>query len=635
MTGTAVVAAYASTEQGMGLRRELTFWGNFAPVIFDYWWHSSSSSPLVKYQKFRSSTKQSLRDEMSQWAITQNESSQVTDGEEEMMLAMEDDEDNRNDLFNKLHKRNAPRIFNTILHLGGLYIKLGQVLSVTALPIPNEYRELFRTLQSNVPGHEEFENVIKPTLEKELGPLDDIFESIEEIPCGSASIGQAHKAILRQQHAGNGNKSGVEVVIKVQYPDASWKIPADIRCVGEFLQLCVYFGVVDESAANLSYEEFSRQFLSELDYQQERNNLEEIYQTTLDPSAPYIRRNVQVPQVYPDLCTKRVITMSYLPGPKFEEEARNQLESLGIDTSRGMRAVLRDSVKETTNVPETVSSNVEEIPAPQNSLGSLKSWRTKIAVSVGNMVGVDNLLSMVRFVRKILLWSTVVAVDGINLASNLSLVPSQWQEWADAHNNALSQAKMLEWTNDAIEALFDVHGYQIFNQGLFNADCHPGNILIIQERADIHDPAYHPSQKYYPPKLGLIDFGQCKRLNLEERQKVARLLVSVANDESDDQIASHFRELGIKTKNDSTRFLAQFARLMFGPFKPEHMKHEWHKSLHRDDQVVYFPNELSMVYRTSMLLRGLAMSFQINVSVGEQWRKHALAAIDCETSLRD
>jgi hypothetical protein len=43
---------------------------------------------------------------------------------------------------------------------------------------------------------------------------------------------------------------------------------------------------------------------------------------------------------------------------------------------------------------------------------------------------------------------------------------------------------------------------------------------------------------------------------------------------------------------------------------------------------VYFPNELSMVYRTSMLLRGLAMSFQINVSVGEQWRDHALAAID-------
>ncbi|KAG7368916.1 ABC1 family-domain containing protein [Nitzschia inconspicua] len=588
VTGMSAVAAYTSTDQGLGLKRELKFWGSVAPVVFDYWWHASSSSPFVKYQKFQSSTKQSVRDELSQQSITQNESS--SSEENEIFFPVENsnnvDHTSTNDrtaaIYKELHQRNAPRILQIMLELGGLYIKLGQVLSATALPVPSDYRELFRTLQSSVPGHEEFEEVIKPTLEKELGPIDDIFESIEEVPCGSASIGQAHKAILKRHHVGDGSNQEAEVIIKVQYPDAKWKIPADIRCVGEFLQMCVFFGVADESAAKLSYDEFSRQFMAELDYEQERSNLEAVYKSSLDDSAPYKRRNVLVPKVYPNLCSKNVITMSYLPGPKFEEEARKQLESLGFDTSQGMRAVFRDLAKESTNISE-------EAPSPNKAMDSWRSWRMMFVETAGSFVGVDNIFLIARL----------------------------WQEWADRHENALSQTRMLEWTKEAIRSLFDVHGHQIFDQGLFNADSHPGNILIIQEE----------NARDCSPKLGLIDFGQCKRLTLEERKKVAKLLVSVANNDSDDIVAKHFRDLGIKTKNDSTKFLGQFARLMFGPFKPEHLKHEWHRSLHELDQVVYFPNELSMVHRTSMLLRGLAMSFQINVSVGELWCDHALAAL--------
>lgn len=69
--------------------------------------------------------------------------------------------------------------------------------------------------------------------------------------------------------------------------------------------------------------------------------------------------------------------------------------------------------------------------------------------------------------------------------------------------------------------------------------------------------------------MGLIDWGQCKRLDVDERARVAQLIVSVADGASDDVIASNFRAMGIKTKNDSTEFLAEFARLMFGSFRPE------------------------------------------------------------------
>ena len=55
-------------------------------------------------------------------------------------------------LVEKLHERNASKMFHVVLDLGGMYIKLGQVLSATAtvLPIPEQYRQCFRTLQSNV-----------------------------------------------------------------------------------------------------------------------------------------------------------------------------------------------------------------------------------------------------------------------------------------------------------------------------------------------------------------------------------------------------------------------------------------------------------------------------------------------------
>ena len=155
-------------------------------------------------------------------------------------------------------------------------------------------------------------------------------------------------------------------------------------------------------------------------------------------------------------------------------------------------------------------------------------------------------------------------------------------------------------------------------------DPHPGNLLIVQDPKNMASGG--------KPKIGLIDFGQCKRLNKEERVKVARLLLSVADNAPDDMVATRFRDLGIQTKNDSTRFLAEFARLMFGSFKPEHLQHSWHKELHMEDKVTYFPTELSMVYRTSLLLRGLAMSLQLNVAIGEQWRDHAVNAIDSHTT---
>lgn len=605
-TATIGTTSYLNSDSGLGLKRQLDFWGSISPIVFDYWWNCFESSPKLRWDKFITSKD------------VQSNDAELSDEEREQLQ-----KDKRKALLNELHQRNAPQIYDTMLRLGGLYIKLGQVLSVTALPIPELYREYFRTLQSNVPNHEDFTNFILPTLQEELVDVYNIFASIEEIPCGAASIGQAHKAVLRDTKE--------EVIIKVQYPTAVWQVPADIECVGDLLKLCVFFGVVDEAAATLSYDEFARQFLSELDYVNEMQNLKEVHESSLDPNAPYLMNNVVLPCVFEKLCTKRVITMSYLKGEKFEEETKRQLKLIGVDTKKSIHSMIKES--------GDVAENKEMKPLALSS--TTTSWKAKLPSIMSNFVSVDFLFSLVRLGRRIALWSQHCTVRAIQLAA--PIVPNDWKAWADSKQNVMLQSSRLDWTEDAVNALIDVHGYQILNQvsgtpvlawcccdtflltnnmlycrvqGLFNADPHPGNILLD-----------FPADTNTKPTLGLIDYGQCKRLTPEERIKVANLILSIAEKESDAIIAEHFRSMGIKTKNDSSRFLADFGRLMFGSFEAKHLDRNWHKELHKEDRVLYFPNELSMVYRTALLLRGLAMSLQFNPSVSVMWKHHAIEAI--------
>ena len=64
-----------------------------------------------------------------------------------------------------------------------------------------------------------------------------------------------------------------------------------------------------------------------------------------------------------------------------------------------------------------------------------------------------------------------------------------------------------------IRTLVDAYGVMLLGTGLFQADPHPGNVLIDVAAGG---------------RVGLIDFGQCKRLSPEEQQGFARLLLALA-----------------------------------------------------------------------------------------------------------
>lgn len=546
-----------NTEQGRGVSRQAFFWRRMTPIIADYYWRTSSSSPYVKYIR-----KSTLAEELKM-----------------------------------LHEKHAPEVFDVMLRLKGLYVKLGQVLSVTVLPLPETYRVLFRTLQSNVPGHEPFD-VVRGVIERDLGaPLESIFDEFSETPLGAASIGQAHWARVGNQ----------ELVVKVQYPDAAWQVPADISCIKGLLRVCVRAGVVDEDAANLSFEEFSRQFLAELDYTQEVRNLEEIHRSSSRMDSPYQRHNVLVPKPFPSLCSPKIITMSFIPGPKLEEEARRQLKSLGVEMG-SLRKMISGQADNEANKEDATSSLLTQVST---------RWGSALLRWIGNSLGVDSVFWFARVVRGALNSSSDATVKILKTFSSALPLPLSTKDWIASAVAQYDQSRRVALTEEWITALFDVHGFQIFQEGLFNADPHPGNILVVDDK----------SGKTSSSSLGLIDFGQCKRLSFEERAAIGKLILAVANDRCDEEIAEAFRTLGVQTKNDSTSHLAKFAKLMFGPLRPHYMDREFHRKLHKEDRITYFPNSLSLVYRASMLLRGLSLSLQINTSVADMWKPHAEKAL--------
>ena len=94
------------------------------------------------------------------------------------------------------HNRTAPRVVDLILSLGGIYVKLGQLISTLGSGVfEDAYIQAMAPLQDGVPPRPFSE--IRGIVEASIGaPLDTLFASFEERPLGAASIAQAHYARL-------------------------------------------------------------------------------------------------------------------------------------------------------------------------------------------------------------------------------------------------------------------------------------------------------------------------------------------------------------------------------------------------------------------------------------------------------
>jgi ubiquinone biosynthesis protein len=198
--------------------------------------------------------------------------------------------------------------------LGPTYIKLGQVLSTRPDLAPTEYVNELAKLQDEVPPFS-FDEV-KAVVEAEFGRIsEEVFDALEEHPLASASIGQVHKARL---------KDGDAVAVKIQRPGIHKIIEVDLEIMLHLATLAErHIKELEIHQPVKIVEEFARTLEKEIDYRIEATNLERIARQFL--GVPY----VYIPTVLRELTTSRVLTTELIDGIKISKIEK--LEAAGLD----------------------------------------------------------------------------------------------------------------------------------------------------------------------------------------------------------------------------------------------------------------------------------------------------------------
>jgi ubiquinone biosynthesis protein len=206
------------------------------------------------------------------------------------------------------------RVRRAIEELGPTFVKLGQIMSTrTDLLDPDIIEELSK-LQNNVKSFDIKE--ARDTFVSEIGvEIEEAFDDFNEIPVGSASIGQAYVAKL---------KNGKDVIVKIQRPNIESIIKSDLEMlhlIGKVIEEYYKETVVDFSEV---IEEFSITIMRELDYTFESRNCEKFREIFKNDTHVYI------PKIYWDMSSKKVLVMEKINGISVSD--MNSIKSMGWDT---------------------------------------------------------------------------------------------------------------------------------------------------------------------------------------------------------------------------------------------------------------------------------------------------------------
>lgn len=196
----------------------------------------------------------------------------------------------------------ADDIVDTLGELKGAVMKIGQIASQTQDLLPKEFSDALKKLQKEAPPVDF--SIIKQQVESELGgTLSELFKTFDDQPFASASIGQVHRAVTHGEQ---------QVVVKVQYPGVDRSCDSDLKQLKMTLKLGGLLKLPKKSVDAL-FLEIQERLHEELDYLNEANNI------TLFQSFHHEDQNILIPQVFPELSTRHVLTLEYIAGDHAEE----------------------------------------------------------------------------------------------------------------------------------------------------------------------------------------------------------------------------------------------------------------------------------------------------------------------------
>ena len=194
------------------------------------------------------------------------------------------------------HWRTAARVLDSMNYLRGATMKVGQTLANFPDIVPAEFVQTLDRLHFSAPPMHW--SLLREMVFNELGDdPENRFASFDTRAFAAASLGQVHAARL---------KDGREVAVKVQYPGIGRTIRDDFRNLLLFM-LPARLGADWENVRE-QFDDLAARLERETDYEREAATIQKVRPLFSETDG------IVVPRVYPELSTRRVLTMDRVGG---------------------------------------------------------------------------------------------------------------------------------------------------------------------------------------------------------------------------------------------------------------------------------------------------------------------------------
>ena len=455
-------------------------------------------------------------------------------------------EQRADEMYMACHERYTAPVKELTFQMRGFYLKQAQIISTQDDFVPKAYMRWIKKTQDDIPSEfrgTQAREFIAQKLKEELGlEFDEVFSSFDDKPLGVASIGQVHKAVL--------SKDGRTVAVKFLVPGIESKFRSDIKTIRGFCNFALPQHVP-------AFDEIEKQFCTEFDYRGEAKNLNLVRNNMRDK----FKDQIEIPKPYLELCSKHLLVMEYLDGVNLVTGIKAQFEKLAALQGKSIDDLIEER-KRLIDSGDFQFKSIEEESRSQS--------RIAFYLQLGDLGA-----NIVRFAYN---WSVLRLIYG----------PVQYVS-----------TKPLIDLGKILNLLCAVHGHQIFVDGSFNGDCHPGNFLLLKDG-----------------RIGLIDYGQVKHMTVDERIKYAKLVLAHARKDRGEVVRIHFDLLGVRTKYRNPEIAYRYSALMNDRDDFEIMQgmnlSSFSDYCEKTDPIVVLPDNFLMAQRCSLLLRFDTLIFSLS-----------------------